>query len=86
MPRWATFFRSSLTPFAAIRRIAAVTLAVALADAMTTWTFDSDEFPTLGSAPQGRRPILAGGGSHRRRLHGVVRRPAARRRLTGATG
>src|SRR5262245_55518060 len=50
LPRWAVFFRSSLTPWAAIRRIAAVTLAVALAGAVTMWTFDSDEFPTLGSA------------------------------------
>src|SRR5262245_66000574 len=50
VPRWAAFFRSSLTPWAAIRRIAAVTLAVALAGAVTMWTFDGDEFPTLGSA------------------------------------
>jgi len=50
LPRWAAFFRSSLTPWAAIRRIAAVTLAVALAGAVTMWTFDSEEFPTLGTA------------------------------------
>ena len=50
LPRWAAFFRSSLTPWAAIRRIAAVTLAVALAGAVTMWTFDGEEFPTLGTA------------------------------------
>jgi len=50
VPRWAAFFRSSLTPWAAIRRIAAVTLAVALAGAATMWMFDNEEFPTLGTA------------------------------------
>ena len=50
VPRWAAFFRSSLTPWAAIRRIAAVTLAVALAGAATMRTFDSSEFPTFGTA------------------------------------
>ena len=50
IPRWAALFHSSLTPLAAIRRIAAVTFAVALAGAVTMWTFDSDEFPTLGTA------------------------------------
>src|SRR5262245_21261354 len=50
IPRWAAFLHSSLTPLAAIRRIAAVTLAVALAGAVTMWTFDGDEFPTLGTA------------------------------------
>jgi voltage-gated potassium channel len=50
LPRWAAFFRNSLTPWAAIRRIAAVTLCVALLGATLMCTFDSEEFPTFGSA------------------------------------
>ena len=49
-PRWATFFRSPLTPWAAIRRIAAITLLVALVGAVVMHTFDNEEFPTLGTA------------------------------------
>jgi voltage-gated potassium channel len=50
LPRWAAFFQRSLTPWMAIRRIALVTLAVTLAAAFVMWTFNGDEFPTLGGA------------------------------------